>query len=582
MAAVSYRDEDIGIVSEIHDYFDAARRERQPRVDNWKRNYRLVHNQPWGYGRSQTPWQQSPSVSEVYPIVASIVAWMTDQRTALSVIPAMNPHSPTHAFFSTLARDLELTLKSNWITSTNDREVEKGLWDALMYSIAFWKVTWDNAKAGGLGDADFVRVDPFRMYVDPQAHSFDDANYIIEARTMSMQELERRWPGSNAKLRGETNVGGGLLDERDKLYNTTNRPPMANPGGVDGAPPLWGMPGKGREAGRADREDDSIDVYEAWLRKNDHYTNEDGDIYVEDCWRVVVIAGNCVLMDEDAKDLWDHGLHPYTRYVPDEIGEFYGIALVDHLAPLQTAINRTLGNVQMNADLIGNPIFIEDSRAGVGRTTVANKAGQRLQKRPGSEVDWLRPPEMPTYIGELIKFYIGEMERVSGLSAIVRGATPTGRNAEGVMDSVQEAAFVRIRKSLRNLEFTIREAGELIASLICEFYTQPRLVAIVGPNDERSTLALKARHFMVPTEEGAVPMRFQLWVQAGSSLPISRMARSAEADVLFAMGALDVQGVLEAHEYPNRDQILQRIQQQQAAGMFEPPGARSATRGPTA
>ncbi len=572
-------DDDIELVTEVRDLFDAAKSHRQARVDLWQRWYRIVHNRTWGEFRPN--WMPSPSVSETYPIVASMVGWMTDQRTSLSVIPAMNPHSPTYEFYSTMARDLELVLKSSWIVNENDVEVEKALWDALIYGIGFWKITWDLSKVGGLGDASMTRIDPMRMYVDPQASNMDEANYIIEARTMSLQELERRWPGSRARLDGEA-YEDGSVDKRDSLYSTDGRTPMANPGGVNGVPPMWGMPGQGRESGRSQREDEGVTVYEAWLRKNQHYTNDDGEIYVEDAWRVVVICGNHILMNEDAKDLWSHGSHPYVRYVMNETGDFYGISLVEHLTPLQLAINRTLASIQSNAELIGNPILLETANSGIPRTQIVNKPGQRLTKNQAGEVDWLRPPEMPNYMGDLIKFYIGEMERVSGLSAIVRGATPTGRNAQGVLDSIQEAAFVRVRLALRNLELSLRNAGEMMASLIAENYTTPRMVAIVGPQGEKSSLALRSRHFMVPTAEGAVPMEFQLWITAGSSLPISRQARAQEADVLFAMGALDVQGVLEAHDYPNRDEIIQRVKAQAAAGQSEAPGARAATRGPTA
>lgn len=571
-------DDDLDLVSEIRSLFDSARSHRAARRDTWQKWYRLVHNRTWGEFRPN--WMASPSVSETYPIIASMVGWMTDQRTSLSVIPSMNPHSPTYEFYSTMARDLELVLKSSWIVNEVQTEVEKGLWDALIYGTAFWKVTWDASKAGGLGDSSVNRIDPFRVYVDPAAQNMDEANYIIEARSMSRQELERRWPGANAKLRGDSYEESGV-DERENLFSGVGRAPMANPGGVNGVPPMWGMPGQGRD-GMDRRLDDGVTVYEAWLRENNHYENEDGETYVEDAWRVVVVCGNHILMNEDAKDLWSHGQHPYVRYVMNETGEMYGISLVEHLAPLQLAINRTLAAIQSNAELIGNPILMETQNSGVPRTMIVNKPGQRLTRNQQGEVDWLHPPEMPNYIGDLVKFYIGEMERVSGLSAIVRGATPTGRNAQGVLDSIQEAAFVRVRLALRNLEASLRKVGELQASLIVENYTTPRMVAIVGPNGEKSSLALKSRHFMVPTPEGAVPMEFQLWIQAGSALPVSRQARAQEADVLFAMGALDQQAVLEAHEYPNRDQILQRIQAQIAAGTFAPPGAREATRGPSA
>lgn len=564
---------ELSLAGKVRQLFDQARDERRPRVGAWQRSYKVVHNKTFSQLRES--WMPSPQASEVYPIVAALVGWMTDQRPGLSVVPSMDPHTATSNYFLQMARDLETTLQSNWILNAADGEVEKALWDAMVYGTGFFKVVWDSSLAGGMGDAKLVRTDPWTVYPDPAASSFDDANYIIEARTMSLQELERRFPGATAELDDE-NIGVDTsVDERQDLHRSGNAP-MANPGGVSGVAPMWGKPGAGRNESR--QLDEGITVYEAWLRENDTYTDEEGEIYVQDRWRVVVVAGNQVLLNEQASDLFGHGSHPYIRYVLHDLGDFWGISLVEHLTPLQISVNRLLAAMQANAELTGNPVMLEDTRAGIPRTKITNKPGQRLTKNPGAEVGWMDPPRMAPEVFQLISFYIGEMERVSGLSAIVRGATPSGRNAQGVLDAVQESAFVRVRLALRNLERSLRKAGELLASLIVENYTSPRMIAIVGPEGQQSSLALGASHFYTPSEDGQVPLRFQLWVQAGSTLPISRQARASEADVLFAMGAIDRQAVLEAHDYPNRDVIVQRVMSAEAAGVFNPPGQKGRPR----
>jgi hypothetical protein len=293
------------------------------------------------------------------------------------------------------------------------------------------------------------------------------------------------------------------------------------------------------------------------------YTPAEGDEEEEPFnvseWRVIITTGSHVLVNERAIDMWQHGNHPYVRYVNHDLGDMWGIALVDHLADPQMAINRLLAALQQHAELVSNPIFMEDSRSGIPRTKIVNRPGQRITKGAGSEAGWLVPPQMPNDVQELIQFYISEMERISGLSGVVRGFSPTGRNSQGVIDSVSESAFVRIRLALRNLERSLSKAGSLLANLVVENYSLPRVMSIVGPDGERSMLALRARHFFVPNDEGADPMRFSLYVRAGSAMPISRAARIAEAETLFAMGALDAQAVLEAHDYPNREQILQRV-----------------------
>lgn len=564
-------EDDLTTASRVHQLFHDARKARRPRIQQWDRSYQMVHNRGWSPMRES--WMPSPQASEIYPITASMVGWMTDQRPALNITASMDPHTPIANMFQTLARDLETTMQACWITQNADAEVEKVVWDAMIYGTGFFKVIWDQSLSGGLGDCRLIRVDPYKLYPDPQATSFDDCNYIIEASTMSLQEVERRYPGKSSLIKEAAGDINSSLDKRDDRITPSNVP-MANPGSLSGGAPLWGKPGEGRETVLFD---EGVTVYECWTRENKSYMDDNEEMVVEDKWHVCVVAGSVTLMEADVEEeIFGHGQHPFIRYVFNELGEFWGISLVEHLTPLQISINRLLAAMQANAELTGNPVLLEDVRSGIPRTKITNKPGARVSKNPGSEVGWLTPPEMSRDVMGLVAFYVGEMERVSGLSAVVRGATPTGRNSQGVMDAVQESAFVRVRLALRNLERALRTAGELMASLIVENYTAPRMVAIVGPSGENTSLALKSRHFYLMGPEGEEPFKFSLWVQAGSTLPISRQARAAEADTMFAMGAIDRQAVLEAHDYPNRDQILARMAEMDAAGVTQAPGARAA------
>lgn len=565
-------DDELQTVNLVRNLFNASRNFRSKRMEWWRRAYQLVHNRAWNPARDA--WMPTPSASEIMPIVAALVAWMTDQRPMLYVNPSAEPGSEFYPISSKLGNDLEKVLEANWRFNRTAAEHEKMLWDALLYGTGILKTGWDQSLQEGLGDARTVRVDPFAFYPDPQASKIEDANYLIEATTMSVQELDRRYPGAARMIKGAAEETGGV-DERPDMY-AVGRPPMANPGGISGAAPRYGMPGG--DPGRATVGrwyDQGITVYECWIRENDEWTDEEGEIRVDDQWRVVVCSGNRVLLDEPATELFGHGRHPYTRYVTAETGEFWGISLVEHLAPLQIHLNRLLAAMQQNAELTGNPVFMEDSRSGIQRSKITNRPGVRLTKAPGSEADWLTAPSMPAQVMQMVQFYIGEMERVSGLSAIVRGATPTGRNSQGVLDSVQEAAFVRVRMALRNMERALAESGELAAHLCAENYTESRIVSISGQQDS-TPLVLRARHFYVPGATGdAMPLKFSLAIQAGASLPTSRQARAQEADTLYAMGGVDREALLDAHDYPNRAAVIQRIQKQIEAGIWSPPGARA-------
>lgn len=561
--------DEILLANQIRQLFFRARAHRRPMVADWNKNHRIMENRTWAASRA--PWLPSPEIPEIYPIISTLVGWMTDQRPSLDIVPAANAHSQYFDFVSQIAADLNVTLDSVWQVHQFERQISMTVWDTFMCGAGILKSDWNNALDHGMGNAHLTRIDPYTFYPDPAAHSLDDANFLIEARTISLQELDRRWPGASKRLSGEAWVED--VDIAPEGDTETGTVPRANPAAISGGTPRYGLPGQSRIHAT---DDLGVTVFEAWLRQHETSTDDQGYEHVFDTWRVVVVAGNCILMDEDASELWGHAGHPYDRYVPMETGHFWAKPLVSYLRSCQLSINRILASLQQNVELTGNPVFKESARAGITRSKITNRPGQRVQVNDNGTAEWLNPPTLSTMAMPLIQHYIDRMEKISGLTAIVRGAAMTGRNAQGTVDAMQEGAFVRIRMGLRNLEWALRSAGEKLASLIAENYTAPRMVAIVGDTGKDTALFLKPRHFYLPGEDGSAPLRFQMIVQAGSSMPTSRQQRAQEADVLFAMGALDITGVLEAHDYPNRKEVARRVLEQQALGV-QPPGARQRT-----
>jgi hypothetical protein len=124
------------------------------------------------------------------------------------------------------------------------------------------------------------------------------------------------------------------------------------------------------------------------------------------------------------------------------------------------------------------------------------------------------------------------------------------------------------------MERTLMKVGYKLCDLIIDNYTTPRYVAIAGPKGEKTALSLRPRHFTIPTDQGQVPLKYVLNVNAGSSMPTSRQARSQQADRAFAMGVFDRQAWYEANQIPNWQAIEQRIEDQIAKNLWNPPGAR--------
>jgi hypothetical protein len=589
----AYNDEDIQLTSELTHLYTIARAKKRRMYSVWRKNYLLLCNRAWSDFRASS-WMPSPTDSEIYPIISSVAGWMTDQEVKATISAAADPQTAYAKYLDKIALDLQNVYNANWTSLNFDRQVNLAIIDASLYGSGIFKSVWDSGYDEGMGQALLQRVDPWAIYPDPNATSLEDMAFLIEVRRMSYDEIERRFPlafdavKANAQAlqqgtSGDTDIRPQLNDAEQ--YPKTNLGWTSGPGSssAPGGGP-YGLPGQSR---RHITQTAGILVYEVWMRENkvtDIKDTPQGEQpndelqyptkIITDSWRVVLHAANVVLLDEYADDLWTSGRHPYSKFEFDDIGEFWGMPMVSHLAPAQVAINRLLSSVQQNAELCGNPIFLESASSGLSRTTIVNKPGSRLimdgnQSGQVTPPSWLTPPTIPQFIQDLIKFWIERMENISGLAQISKGKQPAARTPASTTASVQESGFVRVRRALRNLQFALREAAQLQCELICENYTTPRIVSIVGESGEPTSLALAARHFYDPNREGAQPFKYALQIDCGANNPTSRSARIAESDTLFAMQAIDRKAVLDAHNFPGREEIQSRMAEaEQQAAMF--------------
>lgn len=562
--------------------FYRARDARRPLIRQWKRNYRTLHSKTWA-PRSES-WMPSPEIAQVWPVVFSCVAWLTDQRPTIEVTPAAQPFSMYSDWYQGFADDMNVCLNATFVGNSLDGEVNKLLWDTYTYGIGYLKCTWEPWLADGIGDAAFRRVDPFSIYPDPFARNVSDLTYIIEAKIMTISDVDRAWPGAAARL-----SGGGMLEQTDEAPHAldetvTQTMPRVRLGNISpNTNTRYAISDKDRMT--AVRDETVVTVLECWVREHDVTDTADDKVKsVRDCWQCIVVCGNTVLLDESAEDVNAFGEHPYSRMVVADTGEWYGVSLVELLDSPQESIGRLLTSIEQNIALMGNPVLKEQQNSPSVQKRLSNRPGARIPVRSTTDVEWLQPPQIaPQLAPQMIQFYKGEIESISGLSAMIRGFSPSGRNAQGVLDSVQDAAFVRVRATLRELERCLRIVCSKMCATIAEFYDEPRFMAQIGPDGQKTNLALRARHFYTrdyDDDNERIPLRFSLLADAGSQLPTSKQARAADASQLYAMGAIDVFELLKARQWPNYSVVAKRVMSQQASAgtLGQGPGQRQATR----
>ena len=542
-------------------------------TEEWKRNYRITMNR----AAPAVPQAPGTRANETYATIDSRIAWMTDQEIKFSITPAADPYSLWSATTQILGEQLESVLNSVMVTDGWMMQIEEMLWNSHLYGTGFLKAAWDAGLSDGMGNVCLKSVSPWCLYIDPFATGLEDASYVIEVHTMTPQEIERRYP----------DVAGEMIDRVTSMGDTDNDHIPPNqltsrlkqgaliPVNAGQGPTTWGQAGNTRTHTAAQVA--GVNVYEGWIHENVEQWIQptdpaDGDTprrVISDRWRVIVWSGDRVLLNEISENLFHTDRHPYVQFRDVQDGELWGSPIVRDLAPCQMAMNTLLAMAQNNIVYTGNPVLISVKNSGLDRSTWLNRPGQIYDvnsangQSQNNRPDWLRPPDLPASLLQMVQLWREEMERIAGLSGAQRGEVPSGRATDRQVSAGQEAGFVRIRKALRNMEQTLRKAGELLANLIIINYDVSRFVAIVGDEGEMSSLRLSAQHFYSPSvdHDGKVsyePMRFAMTVGAGSAKPTSRAARIQEAVQLKTLNVVDDQFVLQSFRVPHWRDVLQR------------------------
>lgn len=562
-------DADATYLNYLRSLYTLARKDKQPRIEAWNRNYKIINN------RYQSAvfasWAPQPRDSEVYPICSSLVAWLTDQEPDIGFMPSADPSSDYYSQILQTSTELNAVFETSWMNEEYDRHIKRSIWDGFMCGTGIVKSIWDNAAAQGAGNAVLRRVDPYNFFPDPNATDLDSCEYMVEVRQLSYDQICRMYPDSAFLL---TQGGSERPDQRPKLYGSPLQP-AANLGFLPSGSGQWSNRSKSSGPPQASQ---IFTVYEYWLKEN---TYDDLDLdeqspgenaYAIPRWKCIVVCAGNILFEEWAEDLWSHGSHPYDDWRFDDIGEFWGISLVDHLSLPQLYINRLLTALQQNSELCGNPIFLEPANSGTQRTAITNRPGERLtvssNNASANLPRWLQPPTMPSTVMDLINFWISRIENTAGINGMQKGQDPQQRVSNNTVNSVQEAAFVRIRSALTNLGWMYRRCATKLASLITQNYTDSRIVAILGPDGESASLFLRPFHFYDPATDSSEPLNFIIRAEAGANQATSAQARRAQVIQLFSMGVVDDQYVLNVFGVRDGQKILERLYMKRQQGLM--------------
>lgn len=83
-----------------------------------------------------------------------------------------------------------------------------------------------------------------------------------------------------------------------------------------------------------------------------------------------------------------------------------------------------------------------------------------------------------------------------------------------------------------------------------------------GRNADKGRKSRQSEDEQEEVEKAFKVLQFTVEIEAGSSLPQSRLARREESTQLFQLGAIDQESLLEMFDWPDREEVMKRMQEQ--------------------
>jgi len=344
------------------------------------------------------------------------------------------------------------------------------------------------------------RVSVFDMFVDPDATSMDDIRWIAQRTRRPMEDVKK-----------------------DKRYNASAR--------GDAAPSHYSKWGQDEFRPRVstDKEDAYVEVWEWYdIDRNTMSVFCDGsDKFLISPTKMPFLFG-----------------HPYTMIrnydVPDY---FYPIGELEAIEPLQKELNETRTQMMNHRKRFARKYLYKESAFDqLGRTALESEEDNVMvpviTDEPLPNVMMALPATItPPEFYNQSNMIISDIDRISGVSEFMRGASTEIRRTATESSLLQDAANARTADKLATVEQSVAQVARRLVALTQQFMTGEQVARITAKNGEQVCITYDREYL-----EGD----FDFEVEAGSTQPQNESFRRQMAlQMVDAMAPFASLGVID-------------------------------------
>ncbi len=363
----------------------------------------------------------------------------------------------------------------------------------------------------------------FEWYADPKAKRWEDANYVIHARVVPLDYVQRKY-SENGTKRGWAVNADAATDE----------------GGIETRMAL----AVGDSLRYATQEKDSVLLVEMWEKPSGRYPRG----------RILVVANKVLLRD----DPWPDFLAALRRFpfVPlaynASVGTVYGQNLAKDLIDAQRSLNSYVSRLEERRNEASLAILAaRGSRIGIDAYE-GNRLKQVIYYSVMSEEGGapLPPPEWqasPPFPPEFFQALQQEISMMQDMAGVRDGASdmPAGVTAAQAINLLQQADATQTAAFISNLIVYTKATAELEIAFAAAYYDEPRLIEIDDVSEPDPAAAkMKLQTFKALNAGGSCRVE----LVPGSGIAETNVAKQERLERWYAQGMLGQQGTPEAIE----------------------------------
>ena len=513
--------------------------------DEWDKNIMFFEGRQWESPRPDP--LTTVTVNNIYRILIQEAALLADYSPTY-IIKARDSDK-----WGALAAVLATIAEAIWQMRGHGALIPQAALDLAAFNKSFWKVLWKPELAWGLGDISIERVDPGEVSVDNVA-SLEEASFIRHRQVMPVWKARQMFPAFADRIVADDSVTMPTSLQRD-AYLRLPRPRTR----------------VGERKGAVERV-----IVEEWLIR-DPTMDEAGKAKYPSGRLITRVGEAAKVIVQDIKYPWyDPWPGPWVEMTGPRIRGFWGVPEISQSRSLQELLNVLFSILADQGRLQGSGIWIVDDQAlrPDALEILKTQTSGVVTKKPGTEVRREAGAPIGEGMLEYTRMVNQAMEFIHGLLDTSYGRVPRGVTAGAAIEALQQgtAALVRLRSG--EIQRALQKAGQMVVARVLQFYTNKRIFFLTGQDGRIiDTVFDPEKLGLLDAEEGIDELvkQFTIAVQSGSELALSKEKGYALHTALYGMGAIDRKALLDALEYPNREEIIERMNLNMTLGLN--PGA---------